>query len=404
MKIPLLSSLLLALPLLTHAELTPTTPSSHHDLATRAICPAGNQIGMYWPAWGAQKPAEAPFARSSLAFYVLVVTTANGIALPDGHTTTDVKAFVAGARAVKSKPLLTVGGWTGSVYLSALISTSSKRTAFAKTLLAFVNKHGFDGVDLDWEYIGRQGAGNNIVSKLDSANLAKFVAVLRATFGPKKLLHASLPAVGITGPDRLSLKSTKAFAPYLDYITVMVYDIYGSWSATTGPNAPFAECIGGSSISVQSSITAWLASGFPACKILLGIPTYSYLFSTASNKITTKTYGGKKTLSFQTLGRVAPVDPHTTYKQLIANKWLSADGKVGMSGWTRYWDSCTSTPFLFNPSKKLFLSYDDVTSTGIKASYARKMGLAGVNFYDSTGATTPIFAAAKAGLAGTFKA
>lgn len=39
---------------------------------------------------------------------------------------------------------------------------------------------------------------------------------------------------------------------------------------------------------------------------------------------------------------------------------------------------CTSTPFLFNPTKKLFLSYDDVTSTGIKAGYAKKMGLAGV--------------------------
>lgn len=51
-----------------------------------------------------------------------------------------------------------------------------------------------------------------------------------------------------------------------------------------------------------------------------GIPTYSYVFSTASNKITTKTYGGQKTQSFQALGPVAPVDPHTTYRQLVANK------------------------------------------------------------------------------------
>lgn len=57
---------------------------------------------------------------------------------------------------------------------------------------------------------------------------------------------------------------------------------------------------------------------------------------------------------------------------------LSSDGSKGASGYTRYFDSCTATPFLFNPSKKHYIGYDDATSASIKARWAIQQGLAGV--------------------------
>lgn len=52
--------------------------------------------------------------------------------------------------AAKKKALFSVGGWTGSVYFSSLVATSTSRAAFAKTILNFTTTYGFDGVDLDW--------------------------------------------------------------------------------------------------------------------------------------------------------------------------------------------------------------------------------------------------------------
>lgn len=71
-----------------------------------------------------------------------------------------------------------------------------------------------------------------------------------------------------------------------------------------------------------------------------------------------------------------------------------------MGGYKRYWDDCTSTPFLFNPSTKLFIAYEDVRSTNLKAVFAKKAGLAGINFYDSQGLVAATYAAARSGLAG----
>lgn len=49
-------------------------------------------------------------------------------------------------------PMLTIGGWSGSVYFSDLVSTSKKRAAFANTIKTWMRTYGFKGVDLDWEF------------------------------------------------------------------------------------------------------------------------------------------------------------------------------------------------------------------------------------------------------------
>lgn len=48
-------------------------------------------------------------------------------------------------------------------------------------------------------------------------------------------------------------------------------------------------------------------------------------------------------------------------------QFLSSSGGCGANGYVRYWDACTAVPFLFNPSKKHYISYGDSRSAGIKA-------------------------------------
>ncbi|KPV73520.1 glycoside hydrolase family 18 protein, partial [Rhodotorula graminis WP1] len=164
--------------------------------------------------------------------------------------------------------MLTIGGWSGSVYFSDLVSTSKKRAAFANTIKTWMRVYGFKGVDLDWEFIGRQGAGNNIVSPSDSANYLTFLAKLRSTLGTDLYISAAVPAAGITGPSATILSDVSKFAAHFDWIQLMTYDYYGAWSSTTGANSPLYTCDAGSD-SIDATVKRWVAAGFPACQIVL---------------------------------------------------------------------------------------------------------------------------------------
>lgn len=48
------------------------------------------------------------------------------------------------------------------------------------------------------------------------------------------------------------------------------------------------------------------------------------------------------------------------------------------SPWVRSFDNVTQTPWLFNPTNKQYISYDDPVSIGVKADYAISAGLAGL--------------------------
>ena len=59
------------------------------------------------------------------------------------------------------KTLIAVGGWTFDQSRFVLVSsTDARRSAFASSVVAFLEEHNFDGIDLDWEYpVTRDGTG-----------------------------------------------------------------------------------------------------------------------------------------------------------------------------------------------------------------------------------------------------
>ncbi|BGP18683.1 hypothetical protein JCM10213_006905 [Rhodosporidiobolus nylandii] len=351
-----------------------------------ASCPKTNIIAEYVPAWSPGAAAGIEWEAVDLAFWFCTLTSSDGIELAPGMTIGGMQDFVQRANSAGKKPLLTIGGWSGSVYFSSLVSTASSRTGFANTLSSWIDQYGFAGVDIDWEFVGRQGAGNNQVSSADASNYLLFLEKLRSVLGSSKLITAAFPAAGINGADGAIMKDVSAFAQWFDYIELMAYDFMGSWSATTGPNAALYTCNSGSD-SVDATIDRWIAAGFPACRLLLGIPSYSHNFQTTSSSLATTTYNGQKTTAFQQFSSV-PSDDGLSIKGLVSAGYLSSDLTKGAGGFTRYFDSCTQTPFLFNPTTKVFYAYDDEVSWQAKASLAKTKGLAGVAIYESTGHTT----------------
>ncbi|KAK4701180.1 chitinase, partial [Phenoliferia sp. Uapishka_3] len=355
-------------------------------------------IGQYWPAYNSeiQPLTDFPWDSTDLAYYFVTETTPTGFGLPDGQSEADLAAFAPTAHKHGKKALFSVGGWDGGIYFSDLVASAANRTALAKDLKKFADKYKFDGVDLDWElttffppkYPGSQGIGCNIVRESDAANLLAFLKVLRQVFGKDKILTAAVSATGFVGADGNALSSVAEYAKYLNYANLMTYDLGGNWDATTAPNSPLKTCL--ADYSATDSVTHWLDAGFPANQILLGIPAYSHSFTTLSSTLAVTEVDGFKSLLYQNKTDQTAQGDHTDI--------LSQDGLTGEGGYRRYWDDCTSTPFLFNNQSLEFISYDDSRSAAAKASYAKSKGLAGVMIFDSTGFNEQVLVAIKKAL------
>ncbi|GAA6011266.1 hypothetical protein JCM11491_006778 [Sporobolomyces phaffii] len=374
------------------------SPTQAPSLSPRAATCPPPVMAQYYPAWtNGQTPQLIDWNRADVAYYFAAPTTKDGLALPVGSSLAGLEKFVAAAKNAGKKPGLTVGGWEGSVYFSNLVATIANRQKFANTVKSWVNQYGFVAVSFDWEFIGKQGAGNNVVRSSDAANIVKFFATLRTTLGTGILLAADVPATGIVGADGKTMADVSKFAANLDYINLMTYDLYGPWSSTTGAHAALYTCDAGS-YSIDASVKKWISSGVPACKLVMGVPGYSHRFKTASNKLVTKTYNRSPTISFQPLASPKIEDLTPTTRELVSQNLLSSDLSKGLSGYTRSFDTCTQAPVLFNPSTRIFITYEDAVSFQAKGAYAKQMGLAGVAVYDSTGPTPSMFSALAAGL------
>ena len=57
--------------------------------------------------------------------------------------------------------LVSVGGWTWSKGFSDMALTAEGRRRFCESAVAYVRRHDLDGVDVDWEYPGLPGDGDD---------------------------------------------------------------------------------------------------------------------------------------------------------------------------------------------------------------------------------------------------
>ena len=169
------------------------------------------------------------------------------------------KVLLEKAKAAKVKVLVSIGG--GSASGDAVLKeryfkllADDKREDFVKKLVAYVEKHGFDGIDVDIE-------GPSI-----NEDYGDFIADLAAALKPKgKLITAAL-SKGYGG-DRVP----DAALGQLDFLNIMAYDAKGSWN----PNSPGQH----SSLEFAKSATNyWLGRGVAKEKAILGVPFYGYGF------------------------------------------------------------------------------------------------------------------------------
>ncbi|KAM5542384.1 hypothetical protein V8D89_003843 [Ganoderma adspersum] len=392
----------------------------------------------YYPDWASDSnpPASLDFSKFDILLFAFATpNSSSGISWDDGSTST-LKTLVSAAHnsGQGTKVVLSIGGWGGSYWFSQAMSTSANRTTFVNACVSAVNTYSLDGIDIDWEYPNESGAGNPH-SASDAANLLSFFQSLRTALGSSKIISAAVTQLPWTGSNGSPLTNVSAYASVMTYANIMNYDVWGA-SSSPGPNAPLGNLCGTSSLpqySAQAALSQWTAAGFPASKLVLGLPLYGYV--SQSTKTTLQQIARppagfdpvaykEQVLGLPARGLKCPLpgvqekveegeepnalhgnherrreandgevkteaaagDLSAYFGQQIAFNQLVALGALtksssgtygGANGYTMAWDDCSDTPFLYNSSRKTVVTYDDTWSLGDKALFAKQNGMAG---------------------------
>jgi chitinase len=205
------------------------------------------------------------------------------------------------AKYPKLRIVVSLGGWTYSKYFSDVAATAAARTKYVSSCIDMFLKGNlptgisgdaaggpgsaagiFDGFDIDWEYPGVVGHTGNHVSSSDGANYTLLMQEFRrqldsygSTVGKKFLLTAAVPS----GQDKIAQFQPSQLATPMDWLDVMSYDMHGAWETTTNHQSPLHNSPSDPSTplkyNIDTALNAWTSAGFPASKLMLGIPFYA---------------------------------------------------------------------------------------------------------------------------------
>ncbi|KAJ0132079.1 ATP-dependent RNA helicase FAL1 [Fusarium oxysporum f. sp. albedinis] len=172
------------------------------------------------------------------------------------------------------KVCLAVGGWGDNAGFDEGSKSDKSRQNFARNVASTLDRLGFDCVDIDWEYPGGNGEDYkrvpNSQKKYEIQAFPKLLKEIKKSVGTKEV------SIAVPGLARDMIAYTPAQGRLInqavDFVNVMSYDLMNRRDTFTTHHT-----------SVQGTLRAidrYLAIGFSASKLVLGIPFYARWFTT----------------------------------------------------------------------------------------------------------------------------
>jgi chitinase len=290
---------------------------------------------------------------------LLLSPAADGtIEIPTGTLEPDLltKAHAAGV-----KVLISIGGGDGieGPRFNKMAESETSRQNFVTNVYNFLVEYGYDGVDIDWE----------IPNARDRSDCTTLMQELRNGLPSPWLISMAVPSDPRSWGQGFDIPS---LTPLVDFMNVMTYDYYGTWSGATGHVSPIfqspddPERVG----SVKTSMDLYANEyAVPREKLNMGTPFYGY------------EWDGTDQLWAECLTCAASSPNYAPYIKNLVNQ----------QGWTRKMDDMAMAPYLTNPDIEGenvpgFITYDDESTTAMKTTYVMKnRGFGGVFMWELSG-------------------
>ena len=266
------------------------------------------------------------------------------------------------ARDPQVQVLASVGGWGGSDPFFHLAATREGRAAFVKHATDWLRQHPvFDGLDIDWEHPGSNGAANGVAlgSPADAENYVLLMQDLRAgldalgrEMGGDMNKHYALTTAIATTREQLARMAMGRAAASLDLVFMMTYDFAGPWTKKAAHHTALRSAKPGDDTSLEASVANLMREGVPAAKLVAGVAMYGRGFD-----------GVKADRSY-------------------AKPWPNEDGSVpfkdidSLTGMKAHFDKRTQSWAMVGSGR--FVGYDDPRAVRAKVAFAKRQGLAGV--------------------------
>ncbi len=233
----------------------------------------------------------------------------------------------------------------------------------------------FDGIDLDWEFPATPADGEDY-----TALVTEFRRQMDALAPERPSKHYLLTLAAGPGLGRYPGVSWPLIEPLVDEVGLMNYDYNGPWQQQTGMLAPLYTIAGDPhpQNTVDATVLEYEGAGFPASKLLVGVPFYAYHWTAVGAGATHGLFQPAQAVHADTL-----------YSQVATEAGPAV----------LYRDEHSQAPWLYDG--QTFWTFDDPTSARAKAGYAATHGLKGVMIWELSGDTADaqLLRAIAAGLA-----
>lgn len=371
--VPLLTVALVAFPIGVRG-LALAVAASQRASAQNDACAQRLWVGAYIPGWNQDRldPKHDPALggiNHFLQFAVLFQPADGKLDLRTNElTTSKMKALVKDAHKAGSQVLLVVGG-EGAAPGLRLAASPRLRQLTAESLIALVDRYGYDGIDVDWEPLTPQDA--DLYSGLVE-DLRKGLDEMAR--GPKKERLALTTAIEVelNDSDYMAslVKTLGQLSETFDRINLMTYAMANPnnlpfvWHNAALYPGSFPTKQGIQTPSADGAVQALLAAGIEPSKLGIGINLHGYLWTGRNSEDVS--FPGRS-------WKVTPTFVELTYGEIM-KKYFDA---------SRYrWDEEAEVPYISNPRTNQFLSYEDSKGIEAKVHYVQQKGLGGIIIWD----------------------
>jgi len=330
--------------------------------------PPGNKIVFgFLPFWN-MKDSTKLHVRSltHLAYFGIDLTADGAVKKYDkpgekepGWNKLNSGDFTILSRQIKllGKKLILVVRAMDTDQIESILNSDANRENAIDTVMRVVRDKQFDGINIDFEYMGYP-------NQTTRDNFTKFVTDLSAKC---KLSHDKCEMsldVFADSAVKGRLYDLSGIAKVVDLVIVMAYDFYRPSSLQAGPVAPLrgkctnsTRCLDYDVITSIGDITKLV----PPSKIILGVPFYGYEWQTVDTQFLARTYP-------QT-GQTA------TYKRV--RELLDNNQESSLSA---TWSGTTFTPYLsYSKNGKTYqIHYENDNSLKLKIEFVHQAKLAGL--------------------------